>query len=182
MAKRSEILKTILAVIAAAGVITIAIVAPNIIGAFASQFKLYRQFGRKQVKRTFNAMEKSGLIEVRKEGEKTVIKLTKNGRSKLLKFKFDEMKIKSQKHWDKKWRLVIFDVPQNFHLNRTVFTRKLRELGLKQFQKSVWVTPYPCKDEIDFLKEVYFIRPFVRIVTAEAIDIENDLLKAFNLG
>ena len=107
--------------------------------------------------------------------------MTKNGKEKHLKFKVEDMKVNPQKNWDKKWRLVIFDVPVNKSFNRRVFTDKLKEMGFVLLQKSVWCCPYPCEDEIDFLKELYEIGPYVRIVTAEQIDIAYDLQKKFNL-
>ena len=39
---------------------------------------------------------------------------------------------------------------------------KLKELGFLELQKSVLVLPYECEDEINFIMEVFLIRPFVR--------------------
>ena len=101
-------------------------------------------------------------------------------RKKLLKFKLDEMIIKKPKRWDGKWRVVIFDIPEKFRLGRDYLRNKLKELGFYQMQKSAWVHPYPCGDEVDFIKELYEVRPFVRVITADSIDIKHDLVKYFN--
>ena len=171
-AEKAEIIKAILAAVAVTGVVAVS---------FAPFFKKGRQFKASQIKRSVQLLKRNGLISVNQEEDKTVIRLTKNGKEKHLKFKVEDMKVNPQKNWDKKWRLVIFDVPVNKSFNRRVFTDKLKEMGFVLLQKSVWCCPYPCEDEIDFLKELYEIGPYVRIVTAEQIDIAYDLQKKFNL-
>lgn len=182
MVKRNEIAKIMLGVIATAGILTVAVVAPGILPAIVDIFGLNQKYTKRQLKQSFRKMERAKLISVTEESGKTVVRLTKLGKEKILKFKLEEMKIKPQKHWDRKWRIVIFDVPKDFHMNRTMFTLKLKEIGMKQLQKSVWISPYPCEDEVDFIKEIYLIRPYVRVITAHAIDIQNDLIKTFNLS
>jgi|SRR3989344_3852423 len=181
MAKRNEIIKDILTILTAAGLITIALVAPGALIAIDEVLKLNKKYTSKQIKRSFRNLERTKIISLTEEDGKTVMRLTKKGQKKVMHFKLEDMKIKPMKRWDRKWRLVIFDVPKDFHVNRTIFAQKLKGIGFKKLQKSVWITPYPCEDEVDFLKEIYLIRPYVRVIIAEAIDIQNDLLMQFNL-
>jgi DNA-binding transcriptional regulator PaaX len=178
---KSEIMKEILGIIAAAGVLGLALIGPGPIAILLKSLSRKKMFNQKQIKRSMDSLKNNDLISMSYEGNKTVIRLTKSGKEKLLKYKIDDMKIKPQKKWDKKWRLVIFDIPKSFGKTRLEFTRKLRDIGFVLLQKSVWVCPYPCEDEIDFLKEAYHVRPFVRIIIAEQIDIAEDLRKKFNL-
>lgn len=179
---RTDIIKIILTLVGAVGFVAFVVALPGLPMALASFIKNEnRRFQGFELKRSLKRMEKQGLISITEEGGETVIRLTKNGKQKLLKYKADSMQIKPQKRWDRRFRLVIFDVPVNKSKNRTAFTRKLREMGFKLVQKSIWVCPYPCEDEIDFLKEIYELRPFVRVVSAEKIDIQQDLVRAFNL-
>ena len=173
--------KGILIALGITSAMVIAVVAPNVFSAFGKIYEPLKKTNPKQFKRSLKILENENFVSVSQEGDKTVIRLIKNGQQKLLKFQIDDMKIEPQKKWDKKWRLVIFDVPEKFSQARTIFRRKICELGFIPLQKSVWVYPYPCEDQIDFLKEVYEIRPFVRVVTADNIDIQNDLLKRFKL-
>ena len=180
-AKRAEIMRGILSVLGAVGLIMIALTVPNALSIFSSHNRSFKRFKHSQVRRSLDNLSDRGLISMKQEGDKTVISMTKNGQRKLLRFKLDDLRIKAQNKWDRKWRLVIFDIPEEFAINRKAFVYKLRELEFIPFQKSVWVSPYPCEDEIDFLKEMYEVRPFVKIVTAEKIDIQNDLIKKFKL-
>lgn len=176
---KNAIAKGILYTIAGLGVVTIAIVAPNAFSAFGMLYK--SGYSHRQVKRSFNNLEKNKLISLKQEGNQTIVSITKEGRKKLLRFKLQDITIQPAHKWDRKWRLVIFDIPVSKNSNRLAFVLKLKELGFQTLQKSVWVCPYPCEDEIDFLKEIYQIRPHVRLVTGETIDIQSDLLKKFNL-
>ncbi len=71
------------------------------------------------------------------------------------------MKIKPQTKWDNHWRLVFFDVPEKKRKIRDAIRDKLRDLGFYEFQHSVFIFPYPCRDEINFTIEVLDARPYV---------------------
>ena len=58
---------------------------------------------------------------------------------------------------------------------------KLKELGFKELQKSVLILPYECEDEINFIVEVFQIRPFVRFIRAKSFTNEEQLKIKFNL-
>lgn len=178
---KSEITREILGIIAAAGVLGLALMGPGPVAVLVKVLSKNKTFNNKQVRRSMDLLKNNKLISLSYERDKTVVRLTKSGREKLLKYKIDDMKIKPQKKWDKKWRVVIFDIPENFSKVRSEFSRKLKEMGFELLQKSVWVCPYPCEDEIDFIKEIYHIKPFVRIIVAESIDIAGDLRAKFKL-
>jgi phenylacetic acid degradation operon negative regulatory protein len=50
--------------------------------------------------------------------------------------------------WDGKWRLVMFDVPENRNATRARLRRGLRERWFGCLHKSVWVSPDPLDDEV----------------------------------
>jgi phenylacetic acid degradation operon negative regulatory protein len=88
----------------------------------------------------------------------------------------------SAKHWDGKWRLIIFDIPTNKRYHANEFRKHLRTLGLQPLQRSVWVTPYPCETQIAILRQLYQIRFNVRLMEALAIDDEAELKATFNVA
>jgi DNA-binding transcriptional regulator PaaX len=180
MKKERSITNYLLAAVGLVGLMFVGALAPNVFVAFGA-FIPKAKYSKRQIINACYYAKKSKLVSVAYDREKTIIKLTKEGKEKLLKFRFDGLKLQIQKKWDKKWRLVVFDIPENHKQGRNAFSAKLREMGFFQFQKSVWITPYPCEDEIDFIKEIYEIRNFVRVITAEKIDIQTDLMKYFSL-
>ena len=92
------------------------------------------------------------------------------------------MEIEKQKIWDKKWRIIIFDIPEKRgRIARDVLRSKLQKLGFYLIQKSVWVYPYPCEKEVQLLCEMFNINPYVNIITAERIYNDNSVKRYFGL-
>lgn len=178
-----QIMKQVLIGIAVIGaVIVVGAITPNLFAALGAigGFK-QRGYNSRQIYKSFTNLKRRKLVYLGQKGDKIIIELTEAGKKRLLTFDAANFKLKPQKRWDRKWRIVIFDIPEKYKLARTVFARKLKELGFIMLQKSVWVHPFPCEEEIEVLKGLYEIEPFVKLVTAEQIDSQNQLIKKFNL-
>src|SRR3989344_6409966 len=142
------------------------------------QFKVLRQLGKEwgkinatTLRRSINALYASQLIDLQESGDGTVkIKLLKSGKQRTLEYKIEEMSLKKPKLWDGKWRGVTFDIPVGERRARDVIRDNLKRLGFFQYQKSVFIHPYPCADEINFLIEIYGVRRYVRQLIVEDLD------------
>lgn len=81
--------------------------------------------------------------------------------------------------WDNKWRVVIFDIPEELHTKRNQLRTKLKNLGFYMLQKSIFVIPYPCEDElIDICKKLK-VGNYVDIITADSIGFKEEEIKKF---
>jgi len=109
------------------------------------------------------------------------IVLTKKGKEYALEYKIDEIKIKKPSGWDGIWRLVIFDIPERKRRARDALRDKLKELGFRELQKSVFVHPYPCQNEIEFIIEFFDIRPSVCYGELKNLTNEEELKLHFDL-
>ncbi len=107
--------------------------------------------------------------------------LSEQGRKKVLQFDIDELEIKKLKEWDGKWRLVIFDVPEKIRKGRDTLRDKLKDLGFFEWQKSAWIIPYPCRDQIDFVVEFFELRNYVRYGELTSPTNEVELKLRFDL-
>ena len=135
-----------------------------------------------QVRNTIDKLKKTSVLEVkRKENGEVVIKLTKKGRIKVLKYNLEKMIIKRPKRWDGKWRVVIFDVPDKQKNLREYFRKKIQELGFAVLQKSVYAHPFATDDDLEFLRANYKIRPCVKIIYADRIEGDEVLCKKFGI-
>ncbi len=54
-------------------------------------------------------------------------------------------------------------------------------LNFQQLQKSAYVHPYPCEDEIEFIRSVYEVRQYVTVMLAEKIENDGHLRAYFEL-
>ncbi len=123
------------------------------------------------------------LIDCKEKSDGTIsMTLTDNGKKRIVQYNLDSMEIKRPKQWDRLWRLVIFDIPEGERKGRNALSSKLKDLGFYPLQKSVFIHPYECKNEIDFIVEIFNLRPYVRLFTIKETDIELDLRSKFNLG
>lgn len=144
--------------------------------------KKWRELDRHRLKRAISALYRSRLIEERhgRDGTITLV-LSEEGKRRALSYRLDDLRIKTPARWDRKWRVVLFDVPEGMKKLRDAFRFRLRQLGFLELQKSVFVFPYPCEDEVAFVVEFYNARRFVRIILAESIDNALHLKKKFFL-
>ncbi len=94
---------------------------------------------------------------------------------------FKYYKIKNQK-WDRKWRIVIFDIPQELHKERVRLRAKLKLLGFYMLQKSVFVFPFPCEEELAHICEKLSIADYIDIIKADSVGFhEKEIKRFFNI-
>jgi len=145
--------------------------------------KEWQKINERALRSAIRKLYQSKLIDCKEKNDGTVsMTLTGNGKKKVLQYNLDSMKIKKPKQWDGLWRLVIFDIPEEERRGRNALAVKLKELGFYPLQKSVFIYPYECQNEIDFIVEFFNLRPYVRLFTVKKTDIELDLRSKFNLG
>jgi len=144
--------------------------------------KEWQKINEKALHTAIRKLYQSELVDFREKNDGTVsMILTSNGKKRTIQYNLDFMEIKRPKQWDRLWRLVIFDIPEEERKGRGALSSKLKELGFYPMQKSVFVHPYECKNEIDFIVELFNLRPYVRLFIVKETDIELDLRSRFNL-
>jgi len=114
----------------------------NLISNYYSSYYGYvpSRFQKQNFYRTIWRNFKTGNIEKTIEKGQVILRLTSAGHKKIER-KFPFLKFQN-KPWDRKWRLVIFDIEETSRSIRDLFRIKLKELGFGQLQKSVWITPH----------------------------------------
>ena len=144
--------------------------------------KEWKEIKRRRLNEIVKEFYNNRLISFKenKEGLAEII-LTKEGEQKALRFKIDEIKIKKPAKWDGEWRVVIFDIPERLKKAREALRNKLTNLGFMKLQESVFVFPHECEDEINFIVEVFLIRPFVRFMRVKSFTNEEQLRVKFEL-
>lgn len=149
--------------------------------------KIFHLFGvdnskdRYRVKRSIIQLQNRKLVKIYEKDGEDVVEITKNGKQKLLKYKFEEMKILRPKKWDGRWRVIIFDIPEKFKKARNALTKKIKDMEIYPLQKSVFVCPFNCKDEIDFVGEFFNIRRFICYIEADIVENDERLKRFYNL-
>ena len=179
---RKELIKEILIGIGLLGLITITgAMAPNIFQALNKNKFTKRKYDKKFSKAAHYLKERKLIIIKENPDGSMKVELSKNGKKKILEYDLEKIKIEPMKKWDGKWRFVMFDIPDKFKNRSNTLRDKLKELGLYQFQKSVWIYPYPLENEIEFIIKVFEVKPFVKLGEITEIDGETKLKNKYNL-
>jgi len=148
-------------------------------------FHKSKKYSKKQMQRAFQNLKYKKLIEIVQESdEKFRIQLTNKGVIRIKDFCLEALTIEKPEKWDGKWRILIFDIPTRpkiYNQAREALRRKIKDLGFYQMQKSVWVYPYDCEDEILFIAELFQVQKYIEILTVEKLLHENELKKKFEI-
>lgn len=107
------------------------------------------------------------------------VRVTDKGKLKILKYKLDEMEIKRKT--DGKWRVIIYDVANLKKYQRDVFRKMLKRLRFLRLQESVYLTPFVCDAEIEYLREMFDIGKDVLVLKVKEIENAQVYKKYFGL-
>lgn len=180
--KPSTITKALL-LTAAAGCV---VVAPGVVLALGPLVKLLldaqnsplravfpEESDQEKVRRSLYRLERNKFIKIKikRMGEPGYkLELTRKGKKLLGQCNFYEFKINPKQAWDGNWRMFVFDIPEKKRAVRDVLRDKLKNLGFFQFQKSVWIYPFECEEEMRYICEFLGMQSFTLIFTGKIHD------------
>ncbi len=156
--------------------------APKLVQSIIRNYFRKKRFERARFLKDIKSLQSRELIDYKDLGNGTIkIVLTKQGKEKMLLYQIDEIKLDISGRWDGEWRLVMFDVPHQFKAGRDALRKKLLDLKCYPIQKSVFITPYSCEDEVDFIASVFNVRKYVLILYVSHFEGEEKLKHYFKL-
>lgn len=161
-------------ILKAGGIVILSLINPKIPQILLDSY-LRKQY---RLKERLRILEKRGWIDISESSNQIKLELVEKGKKKAMFYNLDFMKIKKPKIWDGLWRMVIFDIPEEKRLARDILRRRLKQLNL---QKSAFIHPYDCRKEVEIIRTVYGIKPYVTYMEINNIDRRDFLLKNFGL-
>ena len=162
--QRGELMKKVLFGVGAGLVIGVALTMPGALLAFKPFFD-GKKVSRQSFQKTYKALVRRKLVRVKKEKEKYVLEMTEAGRKRLRRYQTEDITIPVPRIWDNKWRIIVFDIPEREKAAREALRNTLLRLECYRFQDSVFVHPFECENEIDFITEVFGIQKYVYCFT-----------------
>jgi len=141
-----------------------------------------KEIDRQAIDRAVNSLYKTKLISEKhnRDGTTTLI-LNNYGKKKALTYNLEKIKINRPKNWDSRWRIVIFDIPYYLKKSRDSLRFMFKKMGFYPLQKSVFIYPFDCQKEIEFITEWYKANKYIRFIVADSVDNEYFLRKYFKL-
>ena len=175
--RNNNIQKIILQAVATAGVLSVALLAPNALQAFR-QIGLFPKQRQKEIfNSSRNRLIKAGLLTY----EDKFIRLTAKGEAKLRQLEKHNYKLEKPRRWDKKWRVLIFDVPEKRRGIRDKVRNTITSVGFMKLQKSVWIYPYDCEDFVNLIKADFKIGKDLLYLIVDSVENDREIRTHFQL-
>ena len=147
----------------------------------AANKELWSGFHRRTLLYAINILFKQGLVDIAEGLDGiTTIAITDAGKQAARDL-VNRPSIVNPEGWDRKWRLVLFDVPETKKKSREALRYHLRKMGFTEFRRSAFIFPHPCTAELSALADQLDLRDHVALVTAESISDEFKFKKHFGL-
>ena len=165
--------------------VTAGLVAPNIVQVLGKPFTVLinnldqrdaERRVRKEAQRVIRYMKQQGLLAGDYEHG---LQVTAKARKRLEKTQFRDMKVAPPEEWDKLWRVILYDVPEDQKNARDAFGHQLLRYGCFQLQKSVWVIPFACRKDIVFMAAYFGIDTYITYFEAIYLDNARPLINRF---
>jgi len=175
--------EVILGLVGVAGIVSLAAIAPNalqLIDKAAWVRKTYknrlskRKEQNRKLSQTFYYLKSNGYIQMEPAKDGFIVKITAKGREKTLQLNFQSMGLPKTKQWDKKWWVILSDIPTDLRSQSDLFRKKIKSLGMMTLQRSVWIYPFDPRDEIAFVAKYYGLENYVTYIKAETLDQEDE--------
>lgn len=180
--ERSVIVDSLLRTIALGSITAAALLAPGAAVALDKPLnnylnKLDKKEREEELRRLLRYVRGQGLITSQYQHG---LKLTAKAMARLDKVDIESIKVSIPKKWDGLWRIVFYDIPEYKKAGRDALSLKLKQLGFYQLQRSVWLYPHPCEDELSAIALAYGIHSYLTLVTATSIQNQARLQNIFS--
>jgi DNA-binding transcriptional regulator PaaX len=179
--RRGELSRDILRLVGAGIALSgIAFAAPNTLQ-LIDYFDPRGRDERNRIWKTIKYLEQKNRIVIERRQGRDIVTLTEHGRLILSEDAVAELAVRTPRRWDRKWRLVMFDFPARYERVRAPFRSKLQDLGFKLYQRSVFIFPYECHEEVHTVAQWYGVDDFIRYIVASEIHDTREFAKQFDL-
>lgn len=140
----------------------------------------WKKFNQYYLKKNIKRLHDQKIIEITEKDGQEIIKLTEKGQTKYLRFRLQVLSLKNRS-WDGKWRLVIYDINRVKRAAGENLRKMLKQIHFLQLQRSVYLTPYKCQEEIEYLREYFGIGEEVLLLEVSKLENESYYKQYFGL-
>jgi len=155
---------------------------------FAFSYENLQEIIYKITKKTFSVgtlrkelsiLRKSGLVTSKLRYRKPVAVLTLDGRLAI----FTTLAYKKFGPWDKKWRIVVSNIPENDNKYRLKFYSELKQIGFAKMDRNLFISAHPLLASAKRTASHYGIDRYCTFLEACKIEGQNRAVeKAWNTG
>lgn len=173
--------QAMLAAVVVGGIVLVAATIPNA-ARLLKYFPGYKKGARfnYKAKTALGRLVAKGCVVFVEENGKRHARITEKG-ERMLQMETEKITIAKKRRWDRRWRVVIFDIPERRKSVRVSLRRFMQEYGFVRLQDSVWIYPYDCEDLIALAKANLRIGADVLYMIVERLERDTYLREHFGL-
>ncbi|MEK7601808.1 MAG: hypothetical protein AAB480_04725 [Patescibacteria group bacterium] len=180
--RKHYVRQTVLGVIGTAGILSVAMIAPNVFQVLPHIMGKQRYKLAFQTKTAVGRLAVKGHIRFSMKNGKKCVEITDAGRRALaLEEATAARSAGAKRRWDNRYRMVIFDIPERRRGVRERLRRLMSECGFLCIQKSVWISPYDCEELVALVKAELRIGKDALYVIVDSIENDGWIKKHFKL-
>ena len=176
--RNRDLQRLVMETVAFTGVLGASFVAPNALGAMKKLGLLPTRRQKESINTARDRLIKKQLLE---RDAKGLLRITAKGEHALYMLRARAGGLPRPRRWDRRWRVLIFDIPDYRKGLRDRLRQSLRSVGFILLQGSVWVYPYDCEDFVALLKADFKIGKAMRYLIADTIENDRELKERFEL-
>ncbi|MBI1971607.1 MAG: hypothetical protein HYS52_02060 [Candidatus Wildermuthbacteria bacterium] len=176
--KKGELLKKLLRIAGTGLILGAAVTMPGILLA-VKPFLQNKKTSYQALSRAYRMLVRKKFVRVMKNGDVFKLEITEEGKRRYKEYQLHhaikDLKISEPKTWDRKWHLLIFDIPEKRRAARDALRNFLGHLGCYQFQKSAFLHPFNFENEIDLLADMFHIQKYVTCFTIDSERVPHEV-------
>ncbi len=179
---KTSIQHVLLHTVATAGLLSVALLAPNALqvlrvfdGSKSRRMNPKYLFGT-----AFEKLIGKRMLQIEQTPRGKFVRLTEKGKFELAS-KIGKARVQKPRRWDKRWRVVIYDIKEQRKKLRIQLKEILRAYGFYRLQDSVWVYPYDSEALLILLKANFKIGNEVLYLVVEQVENDKHLKEHFGI-
>jgi phenylacetic acid degradation operon negative regulatory protein len=131
-------------------------------------------FSEPAVRAAVSRAQRTGWLSVQKIGRKSYYALTPEVRWRV-HGAVGRLYQPLEQHWDERWRLLTYSIPETHKEARDLFRKELLILGFGAWQNGVWLSPNDLTERALALASAHQLEPFVDVFVAERFGQHSNL-------
>ncbi len=122
------------------------------------------------VTRAVKNLTDAGMVESLQSDNMDYVRLTREGKQKLMSLKLDDDTVMVPTTWDGQWRVVLLDLPEARKNERESLRYLLKKAGFVCLKNSAWVSPYPLEHLFMNIKKDLGLTTELMVLVTDTID------------
>ncbi len=122
------------------------------------------------VTRAVKNLTDAGMVESLQSDNMDYVRLTREGKQKLMSLKLDDDTVMVPTSWDGQWRVVLLDLPESRKNERESLRYLLKKAGFVCLKNSAWVSPYPLEHLFMNIKKDLGLTTELMVLVTDTID------------